>query len=628
VSNPHTSTLLAGAALCGLLAIPLARRPAVAADAGAPPMLDVTQLKPGAKGYGLTVFQGTEPERFEVEVIGVLKTFLPNQDLVLVKTRHPRLEVAKVVAGMSGSPVFIDGKMIGAYAYGWQFGAESVAGVTPIKSMLDDLARPIPPELLRPLGAPPAAPARRASVPGASSPATAFAGAADRYDLPLHARQVAAHVGGGRVDPGGSNPVPVATPLMLGGVGAGALRILRDGVSSIGLEPLQGGGSAPSQDPSAPTRFVDGGAIGVQLVRGDISATAIGTVTRVAGDRLVAFGHPMMEAGISRMPTAIARIHWILASTMRSFKIGTAVRPLGALVNDRQAAIVVDSKVEAPMFPVRLDVTGVEGAPHPSWRMEVAHERFMAPLFVAVAIGNAVDSTTRERRDVTWHAHTKVAVRGRGTITMHDFGVSAGGTPDAGQFMGSRAVRAVGALLNNPWEPVFIEGVETKLDVRFARDLLVLRGIEPLETEIDAGRKARLRLHLTPYAGPAQTRVVEIDIPRELAGETVEIELAPGHQTAPELARPENVADLMASLPKQSLTPDVLVASVKAGGHGVAFKGQVATRLPPGALDTLRSTTATVAPDPVPSVVRTIIPIHHFVTGRDSVKIRVRDVLR
>lgn len=110
-------------------------------------VLPLSEIRPKMKGYGLTVFEGTKPERFEIEVIDVLKRFLPKQDLILIKTRHPRLEVARVVAGMSGSPIYIDGKMIGAYAYGWTFAREPVAGVTPIENMLGELDRPIPPSI-------------------------------------------------------------------------------------------------------------------------------------------------------------------------------------------------------------------------------------------------------------------------------------------------------------------------------------------------------------------------------------------------------------------------------------------------------------------------------------------------
>jgi len=591
-------------------------------------MLDLSELKPGTKGYGLTVFSGTQPERFDVEVIGVLKNFLPNQDLILVKTAHPRLEAAKVVAGMSGSPVFIDGKMIGAYAYGWQFGSEPVAGVTPIRSMLDELNRPIPPELLGPLPTTPTAPVRRRAS-AQTFDTTRFAGNAADYDISSHARQLSTQLASsvGRLG-SSTSPVPVATPLMIGGMRDTSVQMLRDALSPLGMEPLQAGGGSASPDPNAPTRFVDGGAIGVQLVRGDISATGIGTVTRVSGDRLVAFGHPMMNTGVSRLPTAIAKIHWVLASTMRSFKIGVPVRPMGSLINDRQAAIVVDSKVDPPMFPVHLEINGVAGAPHPIWNMEVAHEKFMAPMFVAVSIGNAVDATTQEKRDISWHAYTKIRVRNYGEFTMHDFGVAVGGNPDASTFMRSRAVKAVGSLLNNPWEDVDILGVETKLDVRFTRDLLTLRGAEPLEAEVAPEEKAHIRVHLVPFAGPEQVRVVEVPVPQHLAGQTVEIKLSPGYEENNDLARPENVRDLIANLPQLTLPPDVLVASIETGTQGMAFRGQVAPNLPPGALDTLRSASSSIAPEPFVSTTRTIIPMHQFVSGKDSVRIRVRNVLR
>ncbi|PKN31273.1 MAG: hypothetical protein CVU63_24795, partial [Deltaproteobacteria bacterium HGW-Deltaproteobacteria-20] len=178
----------AAAALAASLPCPVTAE----AAAPSPPLLDVQQLKPGDKGYGLTVFSGTEPERFDVEVIGVLSNFLPHQDLILVKTDHPRLQVAKVVAGMSGSPVFINGKMVGAYAYGWQFGEESVAGVTPIGAMLDELRRPIPPEAIQPLPGTAPAKAQGKSARAHHPSGHRFSGIPTSYSVEEHARQVAA----------------------------------------------------------------------------------------------------------------------------------------------------------------------------------------------------------------------------------------------------------------------------------------------------------------------------------------------------------------------------------------------------------------------------------------------------
>src|SRR5262249_26786074 len=160
------------------------------------------------------------------------------------------------------------------------------------------------------------------------------------------------------------------------------------------------------------------------------------------GDRLVAFGHPMMNAGASALPTAIGKVLWIMATQQRSFKIGEAARPGGALVNDRQAAIGIAQKARAPPLPVAFAVEGGEGAPHPTWSFAVAHEKFMAPTFIAVAVGNAIEATTAERRDVTWHADTEVVVRGRGTLKLEDFGIAVGGTPEPSDWARTHAVRA------------------------------------------------------------------------------------------------------------------------------------------------------------------------------------------
>jgi hypothetical protein len=628
VSRLRTALITAAAAAL-VAAFPASHPTATAAEGQAQLLLDAHQLKPGDRGYGLTVFSGMRPERFEVEVLGVLTNFLPNQDLILVKTQHPRLQVAKVVAGMSGSPVFVGGKMIGAYAYGWQFGEESVAGVTPISSMIAELRRPVPRDLLRPL--PPAGPAPRAQpVPHAQRRGHLFKGAPLRYDLAQHASQVASASTPHNIGPrDGVSAVPVGTPLMVGGLGESSVNMLRQSLSPLGMEPIQGGGSGAGRTLEGDLdRYVDGGAIGVQLIRGDVSATGMGTVTHVVGDRLLAFGHPMMNAGVSRLPTALARVHWVLASAMRSFKIGAPVKPLGSLINDRQAAIVVDSTVEAPVIPLTINMQGIDGAPHPRWNLEIAHEPFMAPMFTAIAIGNAVDATTRENRDISWQAYTTIRVREYGDLTMHDFGVAVGGTPNAGAFMQSRAVGAMGALLNNPWEPVQIECVDMRMEVRFARDMYRLRGAEPLDPAIAPGQKARIRVFLEPYAGPMQTRIIEVAVPRELAGSTVEIHLNPGDEEVPPVAQPESVRDLMRALPKLSYPPTTIVAAVRVGGHGVAYHGQVAARLPPGALDTLRSVHSTVSPNPVPSYERTIVPLGQFVLGSTSVRVRVRHVLR
>jgi hypothetical protein len=621
-----TASILAAAALGLALGLPALTPSAVAAgSASRPDIMPVKDIKPKMKGYGLTVFEGTKPERFEVEIIDVLENFRPRQDLILIKTKHPRLEIAKVVAGMSGSPCYIDGKMIGAYAYGWTFGSEPVAGVTPIQAMLDDLARPLPDDIFGwPLR--PGAGGARQKVSKADAVKGRFAGAPESYSVMTHAGQLAdKYKKVANID---SSPlVPVATPVLLGGMTSDAIAATRDILAPLGLEPMQAGGGGATK-PGAPTRYEDGGAIGVQLVRGDMSAMGIGTVTRVEGDKLVAFGHPMMEVGVTALPTAIGQVHWFLASEMRSFKLGSAVRPLGALLNDRQASIVVSQTAQAPIIPTHVRINGEPGAPYTDWNFEVAHDKFMTPAFLGIALGSALQAAAAERRDVSWMATSKVWIKGYGEVTLVDYGASPMGTPQTPEIMRSNLVRAAGGVLNNPWQEALIEKVDFQIDLRFARDILRLRGAQVLDPELDPGEPARIRLTLEPFAGPVQTRVITVPIPARFAGETIELKVQPGYMVEKERAAPETLAELISNLEDPIYPARSIVVSFSSGSGGVAYRGHVAQNLPPGALDSFATIHDSIVPIQFGSQLRHVVASPDFLVGDDSVSITVRPALR
>jgi hypothetical protein len=589
--------------------------------------ISVDEIKDGMKGYGLTVFKGTEPERFDVEVVGVLKNFRPSQELILVKTPHPRLNVTKNVRGMSGSPIYLDGRLAGAYAYSWAaFQVEPVAGVTPIAPMLTEMRRPIPPGFWPLEGGAPlpgnakATAAKHASTDaiGPGTGATAFDGAPGTYDLETHAQQVASRLSMG-LDP--SRPVrAAATPLLLAGMSDRSMALVQKLFSPLGLDPVQaGGGGDGKQDPNAPLHYVDGGALGVQMASGDVSFMGLGTVTHVEGAKLCGFGHPMMEAGVSALPAAIGRVHWIFASDQHSSKIGEAARPLGALVQDRQSAVVVDETKAAPMFPMSMEIRGADGIPKKTWNVRIADDRFMSGSLVASVLGSIVDASVNERRDVTWHLATKLTVRGHGTIDLDDFGVAVGGMPDAGDFAHSKIGRAVGEVLNNPWEMTHVDKIEGTITVDYKRELWKLRGVDVLDPVVDVNQPARLRVHLVPFAGPEITKVLEVRLPEELAGKDVDLEVSPGYAVVPDLAAPQNLTDLLANSTKQSVMPRSLV---------VQYRGHVADRLPSFALDALRPWTSDVSPDAFASYARVITPLDRYVEGSDRVRVRVKPVIR
>ncbi len=622
----RTSAVFILASLAGLaLAVPLAIRQAQAQGGKTrADILPLSQVKAGMKGYGLTVFEGTKPEKFDVEVIGVQKGFLPRQDLILIKTRHPRLDVTRVVAGMSGSPIFLDGKMVGAYAYGWTFPREAVAGVTPIENMLSDLDRPIPSEIfgwpLRMAGAKPA----RLPAQAASDASTRFVGTPGHYRVAEHAAQLAK----GMPTVGNSGDVrPVETPLLLGGTNAFGLQIAESLFRPMGFEPLQAGG-AGGDEKDAPERFVNGGSLGVQLTSGDISAMPLGTVTRVEGDRVLGFGHPLMSAGVTALPTAIAKVLWFWASEYRSFKVGFPVRTVGALLGDRQSSVVVSQSAQAPVIPVTLDVVGIEGLPKSTWHFKVAHEKFMTPSFLATAIGSAIQSVVSERRDVSWSLNSKVTLNNARELTLEDFGVSSGGTIGPEEILSSNVVNSTGALLNNPWQSIFVKDIHATLTLHYARDILRLRGVQLLTPEVDAGKPARLRVTLQPWDGQAQTQVLTVPLPAQFAGETVSLEIVPGYTETPETAPPETLGELISNLDVPVYSPKSLLIKYNSPGSTLAYRGRVATHLPPGAVDSLMPTTSSIAPVAQASPTRLIYPMPNYVVGKDRVTVRVKAVLR
>src|SRR5262249_48678323 len=159
---------------------------------------------------------------------------------------------------------------------------------------------------------------------------------------------------------------------------------------------------------------------------------------------------------------------------------------------------------------------GTPGAPKTVWDAQVAEERFMSPSLAASVFGSVIEATVSERRDVTWKMMSKVSVRGHGTIELEDFGVAVGGMPDPGDWGHARVVRAVGDVINNPWELTRIEKIESVLTVEYTRELWRLRGVDVLDEVVDAGQSVRLVMHLVPFAGPEITRAIDVKIPAEL----------------------------------------------------------------------------------------------------------------
>jgi len=188
--------------------------------------------------------------------------------------------------------------------------------------------------------------------------------------------------------------------------------------------------------------------------------------------------------------------------------------------------------------------------------------------------------------------------------------------------------KLAGTILNNPWQPAVILGASMDIQLHYARDILRLRGAELLESEVDAGQPARVRLTLVPYSGPEFTRVVSVPIPAHLAGQTLNIEIEPGYTEEREQAAPESLAEMIKNFENPVYPAKSLVVTYGTGDSGVTFKGRIAHDLPPGALDAIRPGSTSIAPETFPTTARTVVELPQFMIGHDRVSVTVRPVLR
>lgn len=588
--------------------------------------IHVDEIRPGMKGYGLTVFRGTEPERFDVEVIDVLRDFRPDQDMILIRTPHPLLDRARGVAGMSGSPIYIEGRLAGAYAYGWSYGTDPVVGVTPIKNMHAELGRPVHLEQFpgakasgtREMASSQAPPneARLAGLPPYSGEgrATAFSALEQvRKNERLVPKPVGLEL--------------ASTPIMLGGFTDSVAQMLGERLQTLGLVPTQAGvGSAGAQ--LGASQFEPGGAIAVELARGDISVTGIGTVTHVEKDgRVLAFGHPMLNTGISGLPTATARVLHILVSEARSFKIAESGRSLGTLVQDRQSAIIVDTNMQAARIPVRVRIRGVEGAPKTEWNVEVASHRLVTPVISYAVINNALKSSAGTVGDAIFRVKSTVGIEGHEPVTLHEQGFSPMGVADPAALAQLGMFSLMEIAYANPFEASRITSLDVELDVEFSREVYQIVDVSVSHDEVDPGTEVTAYVRLRRVGHEDTIKTIRLQVPEAAAGNKVKLLVSAGDEVPIEQPRAASLEDLIDQV-RERYPATSMVAALQMPSRGLRFRGQVVDALPDSALNTLQLLSTSEDTRPFVTQVRSEMPLSQVVVGKAGIELRVREVAR
>src|SRR5215470_9109134 len=345
-------------------------------------ILPAGELSPGMTGYGFSdLGDGRGVQRFEVEIVGLLKSYAPKQDLILARVLGGLLDQSGIIAGMSGSPIYVDGKLVGALAYGWPFSREPICGITPIQSMLDIRKAPAAPPV--PIG-------------GAATRAAAFVSAfRDRS----FAAPFSALLSPFKAEAASTGLTPLPLPVSLSGsVEPG--RLFGKLAESANWMVAPAGASArskPAPAPSTPAtpRLEPGSAVAAVLLSGDMVLSATGTVTWVDGNSVLAFGHPFLSMGPVDMPMASADVLTVLPSIYRSFKFATTGPVLGSVSQDRSTGILGNFGGAPKMVPVTIRLTS-EDLPTQTFRFEVVHNSMLTPILLGLAVDNVL--TTLEKR--------------------------------------------------------------------------------------------------------------------------------------------------------------------------------------------------------------------------------------
>jgi hypothetical protein len=482
----------------------------------------VDDIKPGMVGIGRTVFEGDRLEDFKVHIIGVLRNSIgPRRNLILAKLEGGPLANTGVIAGMSGSPVYIDGRLVGAVSYSLgQFSKEPIAGITPIDEMTADATLPGPRRQAARvnLQMPPTQESLRASLRQAFSWIRPFA------DSPSDVQVF----GDQSVNAGiGTLLRPIATPLSFGGFDPSVIdpvvSAFRDqgfvtimaGSEQLALAQVQSNGSRlPTLRPGDP--------IGVGLMNGDFEVGATGTVTEVDGNRVYAFGHPFYQLGPTQFPMTRAHVFTVLPSLAASQKIASTGEVVGIVQQDRATTIAGTLGPGPSMIPVKLTLNSERGTRR-TFNIGIVRDQLFTPLLAYVSILNTLTSYERQNGVATYALRGAATIKKYGNVDFED--LFTGDQPSVGA--AASVVAPINLLMRNSFEDVELEGLNLEIDASEQPRSATLERVWVDGTRVKAGGPATLKVLLRTYRGDELTKDVTIQIPPNARG-SVQVMVADG----------------------------------------------------------------------------------------------------
>ena len=468
-----------------------------------PAIFPLSQVQPGMKGVAYTIFAGDEIEKVDLVVLGVLHNALgPKQDIILVQLLGEKAEHTGVVAGMSGSPVYFDGKLAGALSLKLgAFTKEAIGGVTPIENMLDVQNAPEPAANATPQSS--AASIQPANIENTFSAA--------RIPLPENfARQTSAGAG--------QFLVPIETPLITTGLYPETVALFSKQLSAWGMSMMAGGTAAPAPEDA---QLKPGDMVGVELIRGDLSISPGCTVTTVDHGKILACGHPIFSFGNVSMPLARAHVVTTLASAMNSTKIISTGGTIGTLTQDRVTAIGGRLGEGPPMIPV--DVTLVTGAEQKQFHFEVIESPQLTPLLVALAAYNGIMGNTAYGEGSTLQLDGEIAIKGHTTVTLKDLFPPTDNPVPGGFFVATDVQSTFAQIYSNPYEIPHITAIQLRVTALPERRAATIDDAWVEANEVRPGQTVNVKVQLRPYRGAAFVQEFPITIPVQAARGTLQL---------------------------------------------------------------------------------------------------------
>lgn len=554
----------------------------LAAAPAATVTMPVDEVRAGMRGTGVTVFEGVERSEFTAEVIGVLENaFGPRRNLIVARLDGGPLAASGVIQGMSGSPVRIDGRLVGAVSYSLgAFSKVAIAGITPIGEMLRDDARAparaarAAPELVLPL----AADTLTSLLPTRLEGPEPFA---------AHPRDAAAL--GLPADAGGGVRLrPIATPLAMSGFTPAAFDHVAPLFRSAGMAAVVGGTAPGRATAQSRAPLQAGDAVGVSLMEGDLSMAGTGTVTLVENGRVHAFGHPFYNLGASRFPMTRAWVHTVLPSRAVSSRIATVGETLGTIDQDRSSGIAGSLGPGPRLVPIRVTLDAPERGRTETFDFRVVDDALFTPLLAYNAVLNTLFSHNRQLGAATYAVRGEVTLAGHPPVRFAETFAGAAATVLASVYVGGPLT----ALIDNGLEPVTVEGVDVSVTAWDGARTAVLERIWLDDPRPRPGRTVPLRLAVRTREGEVITRTVPVDLPSSARGR-LQVLVADGatlaqqeRRQAGRAARPANLAHLLDAL-NTARRNDRFYVQLRRGAAGAVVNGRRLPALPASVLDVL-----------------------------------------